>query len=144
MFELKTLSPEAVPRALAKAERYRLLNEPGEAESICLDALADRSRTTRKPSRCSSWPSPISSTTIRRASATREDGRPPDGEYERAYYAGIIFERRAKACCSTASRAAARAPTSGFARRWPGTNGPKRSARPTTTTRCCDGTPALA
>ena len=39
MFELKTLSPEAVPRALAKAERYRLLNEPGEAESICLDAL---------------------------------------------------------------------------------------------------------
>ena len=38
-FELKTLSPEAVARALAKAERYRLLNEPGEAESICLDAL---------------------------------------------------------------------------------------------------------
>ena len=30
-FELKTLSPEAVARALAKAERYRLLNEPGEA-----------------------------------------------------------------------------------------------------------------
>ena len=38
-FALKTLSPEAVVRALAKAERYRLLNEPGEAESICLDAL---------------------------------------------------------------------------------------------------------
>src|SRR5579864_3525344 len=37
--ELKTLSLEAVPRALAKAERYRLLNEPGEAESICRDAL---------------------------------------------------------------------------------------------------------
>src|SRR5262245_54777237 len=39
MFDLKALSSEAVPRALAKAERYRLLNEPGEAESICLDAL---------------------------------------------------------------------------------------------------------
>ena len=38
-FELKTLSPEAVPAALEKAERYRLLNEPGEAESICRDAL---------------------------------------------------------------------------------------------------------
>jgi hypothetical protein len=38
-FELKTLSPEAVSRAIAKAERYRLLNEPAEAESICLDAL---------------------------------------------------------------------------------------------------------
>ena len=38
-FELKTLSPDAVSRALAKAERYRLLNERVEAESICLDAL---------------------------------------------------------------------------------------------------------
>ena len=40
MFELKPLSPDAVPRALAKAERYRLLNEPNEAQSICLDVLA--------------------------------------------------------------------------------------------------------
>src|ERR1051326_3168548 len=38
-FNLKPLAQEAVPRALSKAERYRLLNEPGEAESICLDAL---------------------------------------------------------------------------------------------------------
>ena len=38
-FELKAISPEAVARALAKAERYRLLNEPGEAESICRDVL---------------------------------------------------------------------------------------------------------
>jgi hypothetical protein len=38
-FELKAVSPEAVARALAKADRYRLLNEPGEAESICRDAL---------------------------------------------------------------------------------------------------------
>ena len=40
MFELKRLSPSAVPQALAKAERYRLLNESWEAESICLDVLA--------------------------------------------------------------------------------------------------------
>src|SRR2546423_15689388 len=39
MSELKKLSPEAIPAALEKAERYRLLNEPGEAESICLDVL---------------------------------------------------------------------------------------------------------
>ena len=39
-FALKTLSPDAVPRALEKAVRYRLLNEPGEAASICLDVLA--------------------------------------------------------------------------------------------------------
>ncbi len=39
MFELKPLSAEAIPAALEKAERYRLLNEPAEAESICLDVL---------------------------------------------------------------------------------------------------------
>jgi hypothetical protein len=38
-FDLKPLSAAAVPRALVKADRYRLLSEPGEAESICLDAL---------------------------------------------------------------------------------------------------------
>src|SRR5204863_5704571 len=40
MPELKQLAPEAIPAALEKAERYRLLNEPAEAESICLDVLA--------------------------------------------------------------------------------------------------------
>ena len=39
MLQLKPLSPEAIPRSLEKAERYRLLNEPAEAESICLDIL---------------------------------------------------------------------------------------------------------
>ena len=38
--ELKRLGSEAIPGALAKAERYRLLNEPEQAESICLDILA--------------------------------------------------------------------------------------------------------
>ena len=40
MAELKQLHKDAIPAALEKAERYRLLNEPGEAESICLDILA--------------------------------------------------------------------------------------------------------
>ena len=40
MPELKQLHKDAIPAALEKAERYRLLNEPGEAESICLDILA--------------------------------------------------------------------------------------------------------
>ena len=39
MFELKPLSPEAIPAALEKARHYRLLNEPAQAESICLDIL---------------------------------------------------------------------------------------------------------
>ena len=36
---LKTLSQDAIPRAIEKADRYRLLNEPVQAESICLDIL---------------------------------------------------------------------------------------------------------
>jgi len=39
MIELKPLKPEAVSAALDKARRYRLLNEPDEAESICHDIL---------------------------------------------------------------------------------------------------------
>ncbi len=38
--ELRPITPAFVPRALEKAEHYRLLNEPDEAESICLDVLA--------------------------------------------------------------------------------------------------------
>src|SRR6478736_5360303 len=39
-FELKSISVHGIPEALAKVERYRLLNEPLLAESICLDILA--------------------------------------------------------------------------------------------------------
>ncbi len=39
MFELKRLSEDAIPAALERALRYRLLNEPAEAESICHDVL---------------------------------------------------------------------------------------------------------
>ncbi len=38
-FKLKPLSKEGVPAALAKADKYRLLNDPVMAESICLDIL---------------------------------------------------------------------------------------------------------
>lgn len=37
---LKPIRSESIPKALLKAERYRLLNEPREAESICRDILA--------------------------------------------------------------------------------------------------------
>ena len=39
MFALKPISRDSLDGALAKAERYRLLNEPNEAESICRDIL---------------------------------------------------------------------------------------------------------
>ena len=35
----KTISKDAIPRAIQKAERYRLLNQSWATESICLDVL---------------------------------------------------------------------------------------------------------
>jgi hypothetical protein len=97
-FELKALSADAVPRAVEKAVRYRLLNEPGEAESICLDALQmdpgnQEALVTLLLALTDQFdtesPSPI-------GDARRIVERIND-EYERAYYTGIIHERRAKA-----------------------------------------------
>lgn len=39
MPELKPISKDAIPQALEKAMRYRLLNQPWQAESICRDIL---------------------------------------------------------------------------------------------------------
>src|ERR1700756_2470305 len=38
--KLKSISRAGIPEAISKAELYRYLNEPGEAESICRDILA--------------------------------------------------------------------------------------------------------
>jgi hypothetical protein len=96
-FEFKTLSPEAVPRALAKAERYRLLNEPGEAESICLDALEvepDNQEAIRMLLLAITDQFDHDQSTIAHAWETLSRLR---DDYDRLYYAGIIYERRAKA-----------------------------------------------
>lgn len=97
MFNLKPLSPEAIPAALEKAMRYRLLNEPAEAESICLDILAIKpdhqealvilllamsDRFGRGYA--------VSTTRIREVIARLRD------DYERCYYAGIASERNGK------------------------------------------------
>lgn len=97
MFDLKTLSPEAVPRAVAKAERYRLLNEPGEAVSICLDALAiDPTNQEAIATLLLAITDQFEVEGTRVNEALTAVARLTD-EYERAYYSGIVFERRAKA-----------------------------------------------
>src|SRR5262249_20871304 len=97
-FELKTLSPEAVPRALAKAGRYRLLEEPGEAESICLDALQiepdNHDAIVMLLLALTDQFGEDLPSVVTRAFQVAEQLNDP---YERAYYTGIIWERRAKA-----------------------------------------------
>jgi hypothetical protein len=96
-FELKTLSTEAVPRALAKAERYRLLNEPGEAVSICLDALRiDPDNQQALATLLLALTDQFDDNPSSIAEAWDTVCRLRD-DYERAYYSGIVFERRAKA-----------------------------------------------
>ena len=97
-FELKKLRTEAIPAALEKANRYRLLNEPGAAESIYLDILAI------DPDNQDALVGVVLAMSDRFAKDYAVgDGRIQDfvgrmqTEYERAYYTGIIYERRAKA-----------------------------------------------
>ena len=101
MFELKALTKDAVPAALAKAERYRLLNEPAEAESICLDVLQvepgnQEALVTRLLALTDQFVDDLG-----RSYLEAEEILPRlAGEYDRLYYAGIISERRAKALAS--------------------------------------------
>ena len=96
MFKLKSLSKEGITAALEKAERYRLLNEPGEAESICRDVLQiDPERQAAIVMLLLSLTDQFD-TGITEAQGRELLPRLRD-EYERAYYAGIICERWAKA-----------------------------------------------
>ncbi len=98
MFELKPLSPEAVPAALEKANRYRLLNEPGAAESIYLDILAIEPDNQEA----------LINIVLAMSDRFGKDYAIGDariteyltrisGDYERTYYSGIMYERRGKA-----------------------------------------------
>jgi hypothetical protein len=98
MPELKQLHKEAIPAALEKAERYRLLNEPGEAESICLDILRvdpenQRAIITLLLALTDRFTKGygVSDTQVNELLGRVRD------DYERAYYSGIFAERRAKA-----------------------------------------------
>jgi hypothetical protein len=97
-FKLKAISPEGIDAALSKAEVYRLLNEPEEAESICQDVLAAQ---------------PGHQVALRLLGLALTDQFTGDigdrysdavsafqqltDAYEQFYYAGLLYERRAKA-----------------------------------------------
>jgi hypothetical protein len=98
MFELKPISPAGVAAALHKADRYRLINDPSSAESICLDVLE------LDPTNQEALVSLLLAITdqfvmgptegVRRARELLP--RITDG-YKRAYYSGIVCERCGKA-----------------------------------------------
>lgn len=97
MFATKPISLESVPGALAKAERYRLLNEPEEAESICQDILEiDPNNHQARISLVLALTDQIPHNGQAFAHAQKEI-ESMQTAYDRAYYSGIAWERRAKA-----------------------------------------------
>ena len=97
--ELKTISPDGIPHALEKAERYRLLNDPAQAESICRDVLAvDPANQTALCALILALTDQLSAASA--AAAAREARghiEQLDDAYDRAYYTGIVFERETRA-----------------------------------------------
>ena len=99
MFELKPITADGIPGALQKAERYRLLNDPVQAESICHDVLAVDA-DNQDALRCLILSLTDQFSASGAANAAREArsciARLPD-EYERAYYSGVVHERETRA-----------------------------------------------
>jgi tetratricopeptide (TPR) repeat protein len=97
-YEVKRISTAGIAEAISKAELYRSLSEPEEAESICRDILVIEPKhqlalrllglalTDQFTGRGSD-----------RYRETEEVFRQLQDPYERIYYAGIMHERRAKA-----------------------------------------------
>jgi hypothetical protein len=95
MLQLKPLSRDAITRSLERAHQYRVLNEPVEAESICLDVLSidpqnHEAMITLLLARTDQFGAGVTDAQARELLPRLTD------DYERAYYAGIISERRAK------------------------------------------------
>jgi hypothetical protein len=96
MSTLKSITTEGIPRALEKVERYRLLNEPAEAESICRDILAvdpnhQKALMMFILTLSDQFVSGMGDAEARAAISKLTD------EYKRTYYTGILKERLAKA-----------------------------------------------
>jgi len=97
-YKLKSISKAGIAEAIAKVELYRYLNEPEEAESICRDILAIDPRDQLALR--------LLGLTITDQFVGGSSDRYREAEaafqklselYERLYYTGILYERRAKA-----------------------------------------------
>ena len=98
MYQLKPITASGISGALEKAERYRLLNEPDAAESICLDVLeVDPANQEALVMLLLARTDQFAGAHGASEAAAREVLPRLTSEYERAYYSGLIAERRGKA-----------------------------------------------
>ena len=93
--ELKAISREAIPSALEKAERYRLLNHSWAAESICLDVLGiDPDNQDAVLMLVLALSDRMEEGHVQAVAKAREYVAKIKDEYQRFYHTGIIAERR--------------------------------------------------
>src|SRR5438445_25065 len=98
IFELKPLTQEAIPRPFGKARRYRLVKEPAQAESICLDVLQiDPGNQQALVMLLLALTDQFEQGMAGTVTQAREVLTRLTDEYAQLYYAGIIAERRAGA-----------------------------------------------
>ena len=96
-YHLKRISTDAIAEALAKVELYRSLNEPEEAESICRDILAIEPRHQLALRLLGlALTDQFTGGGLDRYRETEQIFEELQDPYERSYYTGILYERRAK------------------------------------------------
>jgi hypothetical protein len=98
-FELQPISPASLPQALERAMRYRLLNDPEQAESICLDILdVDPGNQEALATLILALTDQFGAgDTSPAAGRVAEYVDQLTDEYQRNYYRGILSERQARA-----------------------------------------------
>ncbi|HEY6305039.1 MAG TPA: hypothetical protein VI488_01110 [Candidatus Angelobacter sp.] len=96
--QLKTISKGGIAEALAKAKHYRYLNQAEEAESICRDILAvDPENQMGLRLLGLAITDQFTGAVSDRRQEAQDCFEKLSSPYERAYYLGILHERRAKA-----------------------------------------------
>ena len=96
-YKLKPISKNSIAAAISKAELYRNLNEPGEAESICRDILAiepDNQIALRLLGLAIT--DQFTGGLLDRYGEAEKIFQNLLDPYERLYYTGLAHERRAK------------------------------------------------
>ena len=97
-YQLKRISSAGIAEAISKAELYRSLNEPEEAESICRDILniePDHQFALRLLGLALT--DQFTGRGSDRYRETEQIFEQLQDPYESFYYTGILYERRAKA-----------------------------------------------
>ena len=96
MRELKRLTVEGIGKAIRKAEQYRLLGEPCEAESICVDVLEVEPDNHEAGVLLILSLTDQFRTDLSRVAEAAKLAKELDDEYERFYYSGVVAERLGK------------------------------------------------